>query len=392
MHRSSRAHHEIDRLCQLSHRWGMPLVLVLLSTLGGGVLSCSGDTLNGPPVDQAKAYWALQLNQHAVNLALAAPYDTAQLNAIPRNAMGLPLTGLGPITYTTLDTSIVAVSPAGLITARHVTNGTPVIASLQDVRQGVTHTDTVWVQITQSVPAVLPFRTFSLQPAGSDSAKRARDVSPFAWPVHVADARGATVCDTTGCALLVRYTSSDTSVATIDPNTGEVTSEDTGHVVFTATTLAYGETLRDSVAFTVGYAIHPEIFLTLATILGVLTLGVAAPKKLILGVGSVVTFCSHSPQPVDIVFDHPESVDSASCGPLNGHFAQPTGSGNIPAFGGVMQFDTSFDANGGIARIDTNYFSLADVVCRRFSVPGVYRYHSTLFPSDTFELDIRQEH
>jgi hypothetical protein len=107
-----------------------------------------------------------------------------------------------------------------------------------------------------------------------------------------------------------------------------------------------------------------------------------APKKLILGVGAVVTFCNQSPKPVDIVFDKPEAVDTASCS--NGvQTAAPTGPGNIAAFGGVGTSSTGGDTLYGKDPMDA--------ACRRFSVPGIYHYHSTLFPSDTFEIEIKPE-
>jgi hypothetical protein len=374
---------------------------VLLSLLSGGAFSCSGDTLNGPSssVSVATAYWTLQFTHHAINLALTPPYDTVQLTAVPRNAAGAPLAGLGQVTYTTMD-STVTVSPTGVVTARTVTppGGTQVIATLQDRLQRVTHADTVFIQIVQTPPA-LPLKTFSLQPALGDSAKRSFDFTTnttgfgtsgvFLWPVTVTDAHGDSVCTVSACALQVSYTSSNPAVATIDPHTGEVRNIDTGHVVFTAATLAYGVAERDSVAFTVGYALNGTVYMTLAILAGVLTVGFVAPRKLLLGVGAVVTFCNKTPQPVGIAFDNPAAVDTASCGPVNGVFAPPTGSGDIPAFGGVMQLDTVFNPNGSINTIDTLYNNPADAVCRRFNKPGVYHYHSSVLPSDTFEIDIK---
>ena len=371
--------HQSGRSCprrgHLLPRW------FLLSALGGGALSCGGDTTTGPaPRPATQAYWALQLNQHAVNLALTAPYDTIHLTATPLTVSGTPLTGASPATFQVSD-STVTVSPSGLVTAHYVTTKTQVIAAL--TVQGVTLRDTAFIQVTPT-PTASPLDTFSMQPSAHDSAKRAVDFNAgtFAWPVHATDATGTTVCDTAACPLLVYYASSNPLVAAIDRTTGAVTAYDTGHVVFTATTWAYGVAERDSVDFTVGYKLSYTIFMTLAAVLGVLTLGFAAPKKLILGVGAVVTFCTQTNKPVDVVFDQPPAVvDTASCTVVPGDTIPPTGSGNIAAFGG----DTSSSGTG------TPYINSTDCAARRFPTPGIYRYHSTLFPSDTFEIDIKQQ-
>jgi hypothetical protein len=356
------------------------------SGLGWCILSCSGDTVGPAALTPSQAFWALRLNQHAVNLALTAaagqPVNTVQLSATALNAVGATLPGVYTVHYSVVDSSV-TVSATGLVTAHYVTTPgqpAPVVASLSVQR--VTLTDTALIQVTQAPPPS-PLSTFSIQPAQDDSAKRSVDFNQdgaFAWPVNATDATGATVCDTTGCPLQVFYSSSNPLVATIDRSTGQVSAIDTGHVVFTATTLAYGQALRDSVVFTIGYKLNYEIDLTLAVILGVLTLGFGvAPKKLILGIGAVVTFCNKSSQPVDVIFDHPAIVDTASCTlGSTGHSAPPTGSGNIAAIYG----DTS------------KYLQISDTSscrARRFAVPDTYRYHSSLFPSDTNEIIIQQQ-
>ena len=316
-------------------------------------------------------------------MSLTAPSNTIRLTATPLNANGAPLSGLGVVSYTAGD-STVSVDSTGLVTANFTTSGTFVVARLQDRKLNITHSDTVLIQVTQTPPAA-PIDTFTLQPAKDDSAKRALDfgsflggtAGSFPWPAHVTDQAGSTLCDTTACSIQVYYTSSNPEVATIDRSTGHVVAIDTGHVVFTATTWAYGVARRDSVAFRIGYQLHFAVMMTLAMVLGVLTLGFKAPKVLILGAGAVVTFCNRNPQQADIVFDQPAAVDTASCQFSRQVFAPPTGSGNISAFGG--------DTTNTQAAIAT------DCAVRRFPTPGVYRYHSSLFPSDTFEILIKKE-
>ena len=362
---------------------------VALLSLLGVTLSCRGDATTSPaPRDAGHTYWALQLNHDALNMATVAPANTFRLVATPVNALGAPLPGAGAVTYSNTD-STVTVDSTGLVTARYATAGTFVVVSSQ--QQNVTLVDTVRIQVTDTIPQHA-LATFTMQPLGSDSAKRSLDFntsnfwpSPggYTWPVRATDGQGTTVCDSTACALKVHYTSSNPLVARIDPVTGHVTALDTGHTVFTATTVAYGVAWQDSVRFTVGYQLSYTVGMVLSVILGVLTLGFVAPKKLILGVGAVVTFCNEAPRPVDVRFDLPPgvdstSVDSASCVIQGTPIPGPHGIGNIPAFGGnyVVPLQPQ----------DT-----LDCTARRFTKPGLYRYHSTLFPSDTFEISIQKD-
>jgi hypothetical protein len=169
-----------------------------------------------------------------------------------------------------------------------------------------------------------------------------------------------------------------------------VSQRDTGHVFLKAKTLAYGRVMQDSVAFTIGYSIRPLVQLSLVMIAGVLTLIFGAPRKLILGVGAVVTFCNHSTRESDMVFNGPAAPDTASCRFNTAQFgdnvyAGPTGSGNIPAFGGVYQ------VNGPGDTVETAPGDTANCAARTFLVPGIYTYHSTLFPSITDTIEIRRD-
>jgi hypothetical protein len=321
------------------------------------------------------------LNQHAVNLALTQD-STVQLTATPLTVAGTPVAGASPVTFqATPGDSSVTVTPTGLATAHYVTPQTQVVASV--TAQGVTLSDTVYLLVTATPPAAA-LATFSLQPATGDSAKRAVEVTngvlnSFLWSVTATEAAGDTVCsNNSGCSLAVYYTSSNPQVATIDRTTGEVSAVYPGSVVFTATTLAYGVARRDTVSFTIGYSLAYQINITLVVMLGVLTLMFAAPKRLVLGVGAVVTFCNQANQPVDVVLSNPAAVDTASCEYNNYQFVvPPTGSGNITAFGG------DYDAPN-VTENETDSTCSA----RRFPVPGTYLYHSTLFPSDTDTLNI----
>jgi|HubBroStandDraft_6_1064221.scaffolds.fasta_scaffold143330_2 hypothetical protein len=386
-------------------------VLCAIGVLMSG-LGCSGDTTMGTqPISALKSYWALQLNQHAVNLALTAD-STAQLTAVPLNAAGTPLTGFGSVTYLASDSSV-SVSPTGLVKAHFTstTGLTSVVASLQ--LQGVTLTDTAFIQVTQT-PLSPALATFSIQPAQGDSAKRSVDFasatsgtgfglfpSGFPWPVTAIDGAKDTVCNGQGCPVLVNYQSSNPSVASIDRATGMVTTFDTGHVVFTATTLAYGVVLHDSVSFTVGYPLGMFLLIEGERVGNVQTVVFERfpngfiDNYFVLGVGGVIDFIDATPKPVDVVFDQQAGVDTASFTALNVYGAgigPPTGSGNIPAFGGTIT-GIQYNINGNdTLSADTQYFNpAADGAARRFTIPGTYRFHSSLFPSDTIAVIIRKD-
>ena len=376
-------------------RWRLGRTLFFLSSVVSGAIGCSTDTaitLSPPPATQA--YWALRLNQRAVNMALTEPFDTLQLTAIPLSAAGTPLTGAGPVTFRGSD-STVTVSPSGLITAHYVTPLTRVIASLQV--HGVTLVDTALVQVTRIAP-LHPLASFSMQPASGDSAKWTIDSSTITWSVTAKDIDSTTICsNSVGCPLLVAYTTSDPSIAVnADPinQPGVFVLESVGHVILSAQTWAYGVARRDSVNFTVGLGIGYTTSITSTTLVGG-GVGVAfsAKPRLILAVGSIVTFLNKTANPVDVVFDDTTGIDTASFTDIyTGNINPPTGRGNIAPFGGDTVCDTTIIQPVQACAFEKFYILDPDYSARTFTVPGVYRYHSRLYPSDTFSIDIEKEH
>jgi hypothetical protein len=110
-----------------------------------------------------------------------------------------------------------------------------------------------------------------------------------------------------------------------------------------------------------------------------------------LGVGATINFVapgchglSDGPVgvPVDVTFDNPAAVDTAtSYDPSQASLGSlpPNGSGNIAAFACDTINDTT-------CNIDANMFR-----SRRFPVAGIYHYHSSLYPSDTFTIIIKKD-
>lgn len=343
--------------------------------LGG----CGSDATGPAPQDISKAYWALQLNHEAIEMALTAPYDTVQLAVTPVTAAGTPLPSFGTVTYTVADSNV-TVSPTGLITAQYETTNGPiaVVAALRDATRGVTHIDTAFIVVTVS-PA--PLGSFSLQPAAGDSAKRSLDYAtyfPLAWPVVATDAAHDTVCNPIQCSINVRYRSSNPSVAVIDDHTGTIVARDTGHTILTASTYAYGKAWRDSVDFRVGMSLHYPIYITDVGYISndpSLPVTVTAPSKIFLGVGAILDFRQiQNFRPFRITFSDSANVDSVTD---DVNFIPETGRGNI---------SFACDSLAGSCASQGQVFR-----ARRFIKEGVYLMHITLLPSSVWEIHIVKE-
>ena len=161
--------------------------------------------------------------------------------------------------------------------------------------------------------------------------------------------------DSSGTAidfLPAYFSSSDPTVATVDPVMGFVTGLRPGTVKIRASTMAYGVRLRDSLELTITDPIIGAVNAVERTPVGSTTpVLVFDPQTLTVGVGATVFFETTSTLTTDVVFDDPTNVTES---PLF-----PSGVGNIPPF----------HADPG---------SLAGAA-RAFFTPGTYTYHSTLY-------------
>src|SRR5881394_3956609 len=124
-------------------------VLALLG-LAGGLASCSDIEPVAPheePItDPTQLYMRLTLDHPAVNLSTEEGYKALQLRAIPREALGNPMTGLPAPMFKSRDTTKVRVTADGLLTAEATATGVEVIATL--TAGPITHADTARVQVT----------------------------------------------------------------------------------------------------------------------------------------------------------------------------------------------------------------------------------------------------
>ena len=237
-----------------------------------GALACGSDAAGPTPPTAQNLFFSFAFQWPAVNLALTAPYDTAQLVAIPRTATGAVLTdtnGVPAVVHYTTTDSAVQVSATGLVTAHSVTGGAKVIARL--TIRGVTRTDTAIVQVT-ATPLPAPLATLSIQPplggvavAHTNLATNVLTTIPFVATIATGDPVTDTICTMmNGCTapLLVHYASSDSTIATIDAY-GTVTPIHSGRVLVTISTLAYGVRKVDSLPVSIGYQLQTTTDITI---------------------------------------------------------------------------------------------------------------------------------
>jgi hypothetical protein len=348
-------------------QWGS---LCLSSLLVAGVctllFACRADSVATAPPASANLYFALQLDQHAINMSLSPPSNTIQLSATALNQDGQPLADTGTVRFSASD-STVTVSPAGLVTAQYTNQSgvTLVIASLQ--KNNVTLADTAFIHVTASPPAAA-LATFSIQPLPGDSAIVGYPGS-YTVTVHATDANGqAMLFDPQD--NFVYFSSSNPALVAVDRSAGQTSSGDTAHVTLVATTWAYGIAKRDSVHFLEGWPISAFVLLDSVVDLGAHFL----PPSVVLGVGGVVQFVrgiakrgdQFGSVGNDVVFDNPAAVDSAS------------------------NFCGNFTGRGNISPIDT--VNACKWPARSFPVAGTYNFQSVLFPPASGVIRVLQNH
>jgi hypothetical protein len=318
-------------------------------------------------------YLSLTLNTHSAVMSTQAPYDTLRLSATPYLASGAVLSTTGTPVFSTTDTAV-TVSASGVVHALRASNGAYVLASLQDPATGVTHTDTVFIVVTNTVPTS-PLATFAIQPLPGDSARLAVASSGL-YPLDTVVTAGADEAENPLTSkLVVRFSSSNPDVASVDSRSGVVMGIRQGDVTIRASTTYYGVTKQDSVQLHIGDLIYAQVLLTpLAKpdSTGAKVYGFF-PPSVTLGVGGSVLFGFTLGDSVtlDVVFDDPSAAQPSPL-PVTMTLSSP-GSGNI---GPIVEPATQTDylnqclfplILGGIS----NCFA-----ARAFLAPGTYHYHS----------------
>ncbi len=336
------------------------LMTLCALTASGCKLSDPGLAAYLPP---GQFFAALTFEHHAINLATEAPYDTVTLVATP--LMGDGSIVPGELTYRVSDSSL-RIAGRVLKAERPVARAVVYVTLTHGT---TTRTDSAIVSVSAGAPNRL--RDFGLRVPAGDSAKTA--VGPSGGtkliPLLRESESGANLS-----AMLVSLTSSDTTVARIiqSGDSVQIQTERPGRVVLYASTFAFGTAWRDSLVFTSGW----PLWIWLPT-LERLTAGSLTKKldfafqDITVGVGGCVTWQNLSETiDLDVQFDDSLKVSApsghSSCAQLT---MDPSVGGNIAPFRAIPY-------DGIPEHYLISYFSRLAV--RVFSVPGVFRYRSTL--------------
>lgn len=362
--------------------------------MAGGIAGCGSiepvAPVAGPVTDPAQLYMGLTLDHPAVTLSTAASYNTLQLTATPRDALGNPMTGLPTPTFTSSDTTTVRVTADGLVTAVGVGTGIQVAVILTS--GPVSHVDTARINVTsEAAPPALA--SLSIDPVAPESS---------VWPLRVYNFITALLLDnlsqwhppqltpvisTAGGAvaaseLQIAYTSLDSAIAAVDRWTGSVRIKRVGQVLIVARTTFYGVTTVDTATFTVTPFLGDEIAIMAGPPTGAptlrATLDAGAPggggtlNAVHIVPGGFVLWYSFVSDPLAIEFDDPTNVvepTTAACTALSGAFGVPAsplcGAGDLLIPGNP---DPRIPENGGTEFIYT-------LRMRQFPMPGVYPFH-----------------
>jgi hypothetical protein len=360
----------------------------VIQTIGRGIVlaallaaaACSGDRAAIPfePAtgdDAAGLYWSLTVNYKSLTLSTVAPHDTVQLIATPRDAKGNPIEGLGPVTFTSDDTTRVVVSPTGLVRAVRPSQESHVVAELStgNVKHSV---DVLIVAVPDSNPPVLAGVYF--QPTPPDSATIGMTGDGGGLSIGYGKVQATTVkfvappvpFDTAGNPipmLLAMCESTDEAVIQTfcNPFVTIVAPLRPGHAKLIATATAFGVTKADTVDYTVTMPPYAVVWLkNVPGTLGTTKVALDAAEVTIRKGGTVV-WGNLTGAPADIVFDDPSSAaehGAISC--ANAGVVDEGGSGDIASF--------------GVEQESTAALSVDNCRSRSFPTPGTYTYHSPL--------------
>lgn len=366
-------------MCRPYGRW---ILSTLAAAAVGATFGCSGDTTGAAPeISPSQTYFALILNQHAVNMSLVAPSNTIQLTATPVNAYGAPLPDSGRVTFRSTDSSV-TVTSSGLVKSYFVTplGGTVVIATVQ--LNNITFADTAYIRVTET-PLSPELATFSIHPPPGDSAI-ARLGLQYAVNVTATDVAGQTVPfnPQTGSDNIYWLKVSNPSIGHIE-FAPFLTVLDTGDVTLYATTWMYGKAFQDSLTLRVGWSLNKIVFVD-----------TSKSTTVFLAVNGVVNWVLSIPDSVDIVFDDSTAVDSALT-----LFGQYTGRGNvyIPPALPLIIVDTTTNTeviNGvptEVLQIDTTYQPTFKIEARSFPKVGTYHYHSRMYPRFSGTISVNKD-
>lgn len=356
------------RTCRMARR-GVLLALVIAGC--GGLEPVASYK---PITDAARLFLSLTLDQRAITLSTLAPYDTLQLTATPRDGTGAPMSGLPAPTFTSSDTTVVWVTPAGELQARAAGSAT-VIAEVR-ADGNIRHADTATVAVTADVTAPPALATFSIEPLTPQDA--VWSITPpdpgnggvlVAFATHQFPIARVTprILDAQGNPMPwvpVEYESLDPDLALLSPYLPQIPvvrlreQPGTARIVMRAT--IYGATMVDTARFTITAAYVHDVIVRPAANGGPPQVESLTPT---IRAGGYVFFDNLTADSVRVTFDDPASAGAADvvCSAFGSGFC---GAGNIPNF---MSTDTVTWGPPGNPFENTRG--------RQFTTPGTYVFH-----------------
>lgn len=378
---------------------------------------CQKDPLTPVQTDPSSVFWKLSLNYHAIVLSNQAPHNTVQLVATPFNAFGDTLRATNVVTFSKLeplDTTF-TLSATGAVTAQSETARSAVI--VRSTIGGITLADTGYIMIRAQASPV-PLTSFSIRPVAPDSnwmwAYSDVSAAEKVIPVIATDADHVVPDD----EILVAMWPEPSEVLRRDQIYGNIIRGsvlgDTGSALVHAEVLYYGTLWTDSMRL---HVIPPPFKIAQVTTIRPIDgpeRREFQPSTLTISAGSTVRWTIHSPvksvlkisdlsflhddpewpyvgdqvsyvllqagDTVDIVFDHPELIDSGA--PMFARESMPQ-RGNIPAWAPVSCTFSDGELCEYVFSLERYPQLHSDVNSRTrsFPFPGTYHYHSTRDPS-----------
>ncbi len=343
---------------------GCAVLVAVVGVSVGGCDDIAKVTRFTPIEDPEQLFMGVTINHRAINLSVAPPHDTFQLEVTPRDGLGQRLNGLPAPTFRSTDTTRVWVTPEGLIQARGAAAGVGVIAEIL-TEDNIRHADTAFVNVTSN-PNPPALTTFSITPATPE--ERVWNIIPTSGagvfggalflvagvnllqpslPRVMLDANGDAIS-----GLQIEYRSLDPYVGTVNRQTGSVSGGSAlGTARFVATTMAYGVAMSDTATITLDLPVVHGPFIRR----GSDGTPVLFPSEVTIQENGYAFWRNELPEEVEVRFANPTNVEEITelCAAFGGGLC---GSRNIPGFDG---------STGSIFEV---------VRGRRFPVPGIYEY------------------
>ena len=308
--------------------WRTVAVILASAALSVG---CHSDTAVIPAA-ATDPYSALLLDARTVVMSTAAPFDTLQLHVHALTASGATVTSFSAPTYTVYDTAL-TVTATGLLKAKSVTSSGYVVVSVRDTIQNITHADTAFVVVTSETnPPTLA--SFSLHTAPGDSAKIAIADMVIVTTKPLFITATGTAGEDLSLTVPVRFFSSDSSVATVDPNLGFVKGMQIGHTIITASTTWYGVTKSSALEMVIGNPVYFQWQTRVSpsrTVAGQSDMKYE-PTNFTIGVGGIVSFnppidLTMQGKIMDVIFDDSTNIGRAPY--PDSIVGIPSGTGNV---------------------------------------------------------------